>query len=146
MITTESNLELEPCKVNDDHTLTYRKKTVKIKDDRPAHIMTVPCNKIWPTFLGRRLAPKRQRFNVYTIQQTGEVTHDPHKDQLDEKQKMRFEKLIQIQAVSTKAAIAQNIMKGLKDKGAWWEILGPIIAIVLIVAFFLFAFQVQPNL
>lgn len=152
LVTTESGAELVPCTVNDDHTLKYGNKTVKIRDDRPAHILIIPVSKLVKGFLAKRFTPRKLIFNMYTVQKTGEVTHnpatthDPHKDGLDEKQKMRFEKLIQIQAVSAKAAIAQNIMAGLKDKVSIWETLGALIAIVIIVAFFLFAFQVQPNL
>lgn len=145
LVTTVSNMKLVPCKVNDDHTLTYGKKTVKIASDRPAHILTVPCSQIWPTWIGRKLSPKKQNYNVYTTQETAETTHDPHTDGLDEKQKMRFEKLIQLQVVSGKADIAAKIMAGLKDKAGWLEYL-PYIILLLIVAFFLFAFQVQPNL
>lgn len=146
LVTTESGAELVPCIVNDDHTLKYGKKLVKIKDDRPAHILTIPVSRLVKGFLVKRFAPRRITINMYTIQKTSETTHDPHTDGLDETQKMRFEKLIQLQVVAGKADIAGNIMAGLKDKGSWWELLGWGILMTIVVAFFLFAFQVQPNL
>lgn len=150
LVTTESNLELVPCKVFNDHTVSLKysggkKEKIKIKDDRPAHTLTIPCTQIWPTFLGRRFSPRFQRYRVYTIQAEGEVTHDPHLDHMDEKQKMRFEKLIQLQAVAGNADIAGNIMAGLKDKKGFWEML-PWIIMAIVVFLFLFAFQIQPNL
>lgn len=151
LITTESDMKLRPVNVLDDHMLEYQKKKIRIKYDRPAHIIDINLHDLMPTRKQRIMCklfgvPKYQTFRAYTFQAEGELTHDPHLDSLDEKQKMRFEKLIQLEAVAVKAAIAANIMAGLKDKEAWWAVLGPLIIIALIVAFFLFAFQVQPNL
>lgn len=151
LITTESDMKLRPINVRDDHMINYNGKDIRIKYDRPAHILDLSLHDLMPTRKQRFMCklfgvPKYQTFRTYTFQAEGELTHNPNKDGLDEKQKMRFEKLIQLEAVAVKAAIAANIMKGLKDRGAWWEVLGPIIAIVIVVAFFLFAFEVQPNL
>lgn len=145
-LTTESSIDLVMCQVNDDHTLKYKKKIIKIKNDRPAHILNIPIASLMPTWLLRRLAPRNLLFNAYAVQKTAETTHDPHLDKLDEAQKVRFEHLIQIQAVAAKASLAAKIMAGLKGKATWWESLGALIAIVIIVAIFMFGFQVQPNL
>lgn len=146
LITDESNIALEPCIVLDDHRIKFRKKTADIKEDRPAHTLTLPLKDLWPTFLGRRLAPKFQRFRVYTIQKEGEITHDPNLTAMTEAQKMRIEKMIQLKGTATKADIVQTILAGLKGKESWWQVLGWGIIICVIVFLFLFAFQIQPNM
>lgn len=152
LITTETDLKLRPCKVLNDHKIKFeKKKEVDIKEDRPAHILDMNLMDLMYSKKHRLFArlfglPKWQTFRVYTAQQEGEYTHDPNITAMTEEQKMRIEKMIQLKAVAIKAEIAANIMAGLKGKGSWWELLGWGIIITVIVAFFLFAFQIQPNM
>lgn len=151
LVTTETDLKLRPCKVQDDHKIRYGKKEIDIKEDRPAHILDMNLMDLMYSRKHRLFArlfglPQWQTFRVYTAQQEGEYTHDPNVTAMTEEQKMRIEKMIQLKAVAIKAEISANIMAGLKGKGSWWELLGWGIIITIIVAIFLFAFQIQPNL
>lgn len=139
LITSVSNIELMPVKVFDDHTLKWKKKTVQIKPDRPAHILTIPTNLLMRNRLIRFFMPRNIRFNAYTVQQTGELTHDPHQDYLDEEMKLRLEKLLGLMGKFAEVQAGAVVYEGLKGKKKWWDYI-PYIAIVAIVFLFLFAY------
>ncbi len=146
LLTTETTLDLKPCNVRDDHKIKFKKKEVEINPGVPeAHTLTIYPRLLWPTFLGRLVSPKLMRFRVYTARKEGEITHNPHEDSMNEEEKMKLEKILQIAATAKKADIAGNIMKGLKDKSTWVDFI-PYIVIFLIVLLFLFSFQIQPNM
>jgi hypothetical protein len=138
LLTSETNMRLVPCKVNDDHTLVYGKKKRMIKPDRPAHVFEIPIGKIWPTRLGRLLGPRSQKYNVYTIQETGEMTHDPHLDQMDEEMKLKFEKLLGLMGKFAEVQAGAVMYEGIKGKKAWWDYI-PYLVMLGIVFLFLFA-------
>lgn len=150
LITTESDMKLRPIKVNEDHTILYGKKKVMIKPDRQAHILDLSIHDLMPTkkqrFLCRILGiPKYQTFRVFSFQLEGEMTHDPHLDRLTDEMKLRFEKVLMLVGKFAEADAGAVIYEGIKGPKHWWDYI-PYIIICLIVAFFLFAFQVQPNL
>ena len=150
LITTESDLKLRPVKVNDDHTLMFRGRKVLIKPDRPAHILDLNIHDLMPTRKQRLFCklfgiPQYQTFRTFTIQQEGEMTHDPHLDQLTDDMKQRFEKMLMLVGKFAEADAGAVVYEGIKGPKKWWDYI-PYIVICLIVAFFLFAFQVQPNL
>lgn len=139
LLTSEANMRLTTCKVNDDHTLDFeKKKNVRVKADRPAHILELPLQKIWPTFLGRLLSPRRQRYNVYTIKEVGEMTHDPNLDHLDAAMKLSFEKMLKMEGKFAEVNAGGVVYEGLKGKKAWWDYI-PYLVILGVVFLFLFA-------
>jgi len=79
------------------------------------------------------------------MQQEGEMTHDPHLDHLTDDMKTRFEKMLLLIGKFAEADAGAVLYEGIKGPKKWWDYI-PYIVICLIVAFFLFAFQVQPNL
>lgn len=139
LVTSVSNIELIPVKVFDDHTLKWAKKTIQIKPDRPAHILTIPGKLLMGNRLLRRFMPRFIRFNAYTVQQTGELTHDPHLDYLDEEMKLRLEKLLGLMGKFAEVQAGAVVYEGLKGKKKWWDYI-PYMAIVAIVFLFLFAY------
>lgn len=150
LITTESDMKLRPITVNDDHTIKYGKRKLMIKPDRPAHILDLSLHDLMPTFKQRLFCkffgiPKYQTFRVYTFQNEGEMTHDPHLDHLTDDMKLRFEKMLGLVGKFAEADAGAVLYEGIKGPKKWFEYI-PYIIICLIVAFFLFAFQVQPNM
>jgi len=150
LITTESDMRLRPVQVNDDHTLTLDGKTLLIKPDRPAHIFDLNLHSLMPTRKQRIFCkmfgiPQFQTFRTFTIQQEGEMTHDPHLDLLTDDMKARFEKMLMLVGKFAEADAGAVVYEGIKGPKKWWDYI-PYIIICLIVAFFLFAFQVQPNM
>ena len=171
LITTEGSINLHPAKYKDDHTIEFKnidgkkkkieirpidKGTVKDKDkegkeiEKPiakaqAHILTLPLRRLMPTKMLALLAPKVQRYRVYTVQAEGEITHDPNDDKLDEYDKMRLESLLKIKGTATKADIVSRIMAGLKEKLGFWAYFRDVLYIVVIVLLIL-SYQVFPNL
>lgn len=152
LITSPSDLYLQKCKVLNDHSIEFKleknKKTAKML--RSSHLLTIPIRDFMPNrfirFLCFYFNIKYLKVNCYTVQFDGEVTHDPHIDELDEELKKKFEKVLELEATVIKTNWAKNIMSGMKDKMTWWESLGPLLVIGFIVFIFLFAFQIQPNL
>lgn len=150
LITSESDIKLRPVKVNDDHTLELNKKKLLIKPDRAAHILDLDIHALMPTkkqrFFCKILGiPRYQTFRTFTIQQEGEMTHDPNLDHLTDEMKMRFEKMLMLIGKFAEADAGAVVYEGIKGPKKWWDYI-PYIIICLIVAFFLFAFQVQPNM
>jgi len=150
LITSESDMKLRPVRVNDDHSLTYKKKKILIKPDRPAHIFDINIHDLMPTRKQRLFCklfgvPQFQTFRTFTTQEEGEMTHDPHLDHLGDDMKMRFEKMLMLVGKFAEADAGAVLYEGIKGPKKWWDYI-PYIVICLIVAFFLFAFQVQPNL
>lgn len=148
--TTETEIVLTPCKVNDNHTLAYEKgkknlKTIKIMPGRNAHTLIIPLHSLLPSRMARLFAPRTIRFRTYTAQSEGEITHDPDNTHFDPELKLKLELVLKLAAVASKANIADNLMAGMKGKKGWMDYI-PIIAIVLIVFLFLFAFQIAPAL
>lgn len=147
--TTETVIILTPCKVNDDHTLEYEKtknmKTIKIMPGRKAHTLIIPLHSLLPSRMARLFAPRTIRFRTYTAQSEGEITHDPNTTHFDPELEMKLESVLKLAAVASKADISANLMAGMKGKKGWMDFI-PILAIVLIVFFFLFAFQIAPSL
>lgn len=150
LITTESDLRLRPVIVNNDHTLDFNKRKILIKPDRPAHIFDLDIHSLMPTkkqrFFCKILGiPRYQTFRTFALQQEGEMTHDPHSDNLDDDMKVRFEKMLMLVGKFAEADAGAVVYEGIKGVKKWFEYI-PYIIICLIVAFFLFAFQVQPNM
>ena len=147
--TTETEIVLTACKVHDDHTLEYAKekdmKKIKIMPGRKAHTLIIPLHSLLPSRLARLFAPRTIRFRTFTAQSEGEVTHDPNLTHFDPELEMKLESVLKLAAVASKANIADNLMAGMKGKKSWMDYI-PIIAIVLIVFLFLFAFQIAPAL
>lgn len=147
--TTETEIVLTPCKVNDDHTLAYekakRKKTITIMPGRGAHTLIIPLHSLLSSRIARLFAPRTIRFRTYTAQAEGEITHDPNETGFDEEMLMKLESVLKLAAVASKANIADNLMAGMKGKKTWMDYI-PIIAIVVTVFLFLFAFQIAPSL
>lgn len=150
LVTSVSDMKLRPVTVNDDHTLTFNKKTLMIKPDRPAHILDLDLHALMPTRKQRLFCkffgiPRFQTFRTFAVQQEGEMTHDPNLDQLDDDMKTRFEKMLLLIGKFAEADAGAVVYEGIKGVKKWFEYI-PYIIICLIVAFFLFAFQVQPNM
>ena len=150
LLTSESDMRLRPCTVNDDHTINFRKKKITIKPDRPAHIFDLNIRDLLPTKRQRIFArffdvPFFQTFRVYTCQEEGELTHDPNLDHLDEEMKMKFEKLLHLMGKFAEADAGAVIYEGIKGPKKWWDYI-PYLVILGIVIIFLFAFQIQPNM
>jgi hypothetical protein len=147
--TTETEIVLTPCKVNDDHTLEYEKskkmKAIKIMPGRKAHTLIIPLHSLLPSRMARLFAPGTIRFRTYTAQLEGEITHDPNTTHFDPELVMKLESVLKLAAIASKADISANLMAGMKGKKGWMDFI-PIIAIVVIVFFFLFAFQIAPAL
>lgn len=144
-ITTETDIVMKPIKVLDDHKIKISKKEVQINPQRPAHILTLPLHQIIPTRLGRIFSPRVQRYRVYTVQQEGEITHDPHDDKIDEEDKMKLEAVLKLAGAASKADIAKKIMAGLKDALGFWNYFRDVLYIIVIVLMIL-AFQVLPAM
>ena len=146
LITSPSDLYLDTCNVLNDHKIEYKlnreKKTVKML--RSPHVLIIPIGKFLP-LLARRFAPRYLRINTYTVQFDGEITHDPHLDELDPSLKKKFEKVIELGGTIAKVNWAKRIMSGMRDKKTWEDFI-PYIVIGVIVFLFLFAFQIQPNM
>lgn len=149
LTTTETEIVLTPCRVNDDHTIAYEKakaiKNIKIMPDRKAHTLIVPLHALLPSKIARLFTPRTIRFRTYTAQLEGEITHDPNLTHFDEEMVMKLESVLKLAAVASKANIAENIMSGMKGKKHWSEYI-PYFVIGFIVFFFLFAFQIAPSL
>lgn len=145
LLTSESNAKIVPCKVSKDHRIKFGKQTVTIKPETPAITFTLPMHQLWPTFLGRRLGPRFQRFNLYACRENGEMTHSIHDDKMTDEDRMKIEEMLKLMGKFAEANAGAVLYEGIKGPKAWWDYL-PYIMIMLIVAFFLFAFQVQPNL
>ena len=154
LVTTETELELKKCKILDDSKLEFptegwrNKKTVRIMPGRDAHTFRIHRSMLPVSWLRLFIAkvPKWLLFRVYTARKEGEITHDPNKDQLDPGLKTQFEEALKIIAIGGKAEWGKAITEGLKDTQPWWEKLGGLIAVTVVVFLFLFAFQIQPNL
>jgi len=147
--TTETELVLTPCRVNDDHTLAYEKakklKTIKIMPGRKAHTLVIPLHALLPSRMARLFAPRTIRFRTFTAQEEGEITHDPNVTHFDPELEMRLESVLKLAATASKADVAANVMAGMKGKKHWSEYI-PYIVIGVIVFLFLFAFQIAPAL
>jgi len=147
MVTTEADLFLTPCVVKDDHRIKYKqnRKWREVKILKPPHILTIPLRSILPSFLNRRLSGKWARYRVYTVQAEGEVTHDPHRDEIDPELKKKFEAVLKLEGVMAKADFAKQITTGMNRQKKWEEFI-PWLVVGAIVMMFLFAFQIAPNL
>jgi len=131
-ITTPSDAYLKPCIVLRDHKIQFndlnnKKQTVVIT--RNAHVYHINLKDLWPTWLGRRTAPKWQRFNTYFLQAEGEMTHDFTYRQinpdgtpgLDDELKRRYESVLYLQTISGKADWGGQVLEGMKSKKGWAE-------------------------
>lgn len=155
MICNEANITLTTCKVTDDHRIKFRhagqKKEVRINPELGhPQVLLIPSTLILANFnwfirmLVMFLFPaKGFRYRTYTARSEGEITHDPSIDHYHAGDKIRLEELLKVEGAMAKAGFVKAIAKGLKDKVGLWEMF-PIIAIVLIVFFFLMAYQVVP--
>ena len=151
LITSPSDLYLDKCTVLDDHMIKYnlnkKKKTIDML--RPPHLLTLNVRQFMPSKFSKLLlmfaGVKYIKILTYTCQFDGEVTHDPHLDNLDEEMKLRHESLLGIKGKTSKADIVGSILAGMKKKKKWEDFI-PYIVIGVIVFLFLFAFQIQPNM
>lgn len=150
LVTDETNARLMPCRVQDDHKLKFELRAGGKKEDkevgilRSPHVLEIPSS-IIPSWIARRILPKTIRFRMYTVQKEGEITHDPHIDELDEELKRRFEMVLMLEKQAVKTGFAKGLMAGLKDKLSLMDYI-PYIIIALIVMFFLFAYQIAPYM
>ena len=151
LITTEADLKLEACKVTDDHFIKCKKsKKKKRRIMMKPQVLTIPVWDILPgwtfkLFLARLLFPRYLRFRTYTVRKEGEVTHDPHDDNYDQEDKMKFEKMLYLEGKFAAANAGAEVYEGMKGKKAWYDYI-PFITICIIVIAFLFAFQIAPNM
>ncbi len=148
LLTSESNAELVPCQVMDDHRIKFGKKNVMIKPETPAVTLTLPMYKLWPTFLGRKLGPKFQRFNLYICRDKGEMTHEIysiHRDGLKDDERQKVENMLKLIGKFAEAEAGGALYDGIKGPKKWFDYI-PYLVILGIVFFFLFAFQIQPNM
>ena len=147
MISTEADLFFSPCEVLDDHRIRYKKnrKWKEVKIMQPPHTMTLPLRDILPSFLNRRLSGKFARYRVYTVQAEGEITHDPHRVEIDPELLKRFEKLLQLEGEMAKAEFAKQINSGMQRRKKWEDYI-PWLVMGGTTVFMIFAFQIAPNL
>jgi len=150
LVTTESDLKLSPCKISNDHFMTVKgsKKRQRRIMMNP-QILTIPVWDILPGWkfkliLARLLFPRYLRFRTYTIRNEGEVTHDPHDDNFDQADKMKFEKMLFLEGKFAAANAGAKVYEGMKGDKKWYDYI-PFIVICIIVIAFLFAFQIAPN-
>lgn len=133
-ITTPSDMYLKPCVVLRDHKIQFndlnnKKQTVVIT--RKPHVNHINLKDLWPTWIGRRTAPKWQRFNTYFVQAEGEMTHDFTYRQvnpddtpgLTDELKRRYEGVLKLQTMSGKADWGGQVLEGMKKKKHWTEII-----------------------
>ena len=125
LVWDETNVELKPVKVLDDHRLRIRKKEVEINPNRPAHIFTIPVMQLMPNWraklFGLLMLPRNLYLRVFSVRSEGEMTHDPSLDHIPADYKMKLEKLLQLKGKAAKADFSQNIMSGMHGKKKWEE-------------------------
>lgn len=125
LVWDETNVELKPVRVLDDHKLRIQKKEVEINPDRPAHIFTIPVQSLMPNWraklIGAFILPRKLYLRIFSVRAEGEMTHDPSLDHMPADYKMRLEKLLQLKGKAAKADFSQNIMSGMKPKKKWEE-------------------------
>lgn len=105
--------------------------------------------------------PKYLRFRTYTVRREGEATHDPHnkeqtpdaklgthdphEDNYPIETKMKLEQMLKLEGKFAESNAGAEIYEGMKGKPKWYDYI-PYLVLFGVVALFLFAFQIQPNL
>ncbi len=163
MTTTESEIELKGCKVQSDHFISYNDNKVHKAKKRKPRVLNTPKVLILPVWeilgvsgenvtlkilkriLIRWSMPKYLRFRTYTVRREGEVTHDPHEDHYKLDEKMSLEETLKLEGKFAEANAGAEIYEGMKGKPKWYDYI-PYLVLFGVVALFLFAFQIQPNL
>ena len=125
-LTTDADTEVVACKVNTDHTLSYKigreKRTIKIKG-KPS-TLTLPLKQLWTHKIFKYWAPRRQRFRMYTAQKEGEFTHSPNTTGVTEELMKRFETGLKLESTTAKAHLAEVAIDDMKDqRKKWWDYL-----------------------
>ena len=123
LLTTESDVELVPCTVKDDHEVEIRKelkdkKTIKI-NTKPS-ILTLPLRAIWPHPLLKYWAPRRQRYRAFTVKREGEFTHNPNTSGVTLESEKRFEEALKLEGEVIEAHLTREAVKDMKDQRAKW--------------------------
>lgn len=122
MVSNESDLILKPCKVTDDHNVSWKegrtKKTGRIMC-KP-HILTVPLKAMHPHPIFKYFAPRRQRYRVYTIQSEGEFTHSPNTTGVSVENKKKFEQVLKLEGTMVKAHLTREAVNDMKDHKKQW--------------------------
>ena len=122
LITNESNIELYPCKVNSDHTVSFKvgkaKRTAKIM--LKPHVLTLPLKQLHPHPIFKFWAPRRQRYRVYTVQSEGEFTHSPNTTGISVENKKKFEELLKFEGTMVKAHLTREAVNDMKDHKKQW--------------------------
>ena len=152
LITDEADITLKACKVTEDHFIQVKgdKKHRKRRIMKAPHVLTIPVWQILPGWsfkllLARILFPRYLRFRTYTVRKEGEVTHDPHDDNYDQEDKMRFEKLLYLEGKFAAANAGAQVYEGMKGRMKWYDYIPWIVMAITVIAF-LFAFQIAPNM
>lgn len=163
MTTTESEIELKGCKVRSDHFIAYVDNKVDGAKKRKPRVLQTPKILILPVWeilgvsgenvtvkilkriLIRWALPKYHRFRTYTVRREGEATHDPHDDKYDQETKMTLEEMLKLEGKFAESNAGAEIYEGMKGKPKWYDYI-PYLVMLVIVALFLFAFQIQPNM
>lgn len=151
LVTTEADLKLTACKVTPDHFIKVKgtkKRNRRIMKE--PQVLTIPVWEILPGWsikliLARLLFPRYLRFRTYTVRKEGEVTHDPHDDNYDKEDKMKFEKMLLLEGKFAAANAGGHVYEGMKGKLKWHDYI-PWIVMGIVVLAFLFAFQIAPSM
>ena len=129
--------ELVKAKIVNDWWITFRTadrtKHEKLIGDAPA---TFEYSTGWGLFR------RRQRALVFYVGYNAEATHNPGRCDYD---LPVIEGIVKMAKAITKTDVLKAAAEQVKVKAGFWDAF-PYIVIVLIVFFFLFAFQIQPNM
>jgi hypothetical protein len=122
MITTESDIDLFPCKVLSNHTIKFKigRETRTAKVMLNPHILTLPLKQIHPHPIFKHWAPRRQRYRAYTIQKEGEFTHSPNTTGIDVEQKKRFEEVLKLEGQMIESHLTREAVNDMKDQRKKW--------------------------
>lgn len=123
LLTTESDIELVPCVVKDDHVVEIKKgardkKSIRIHT-KP-NILTLPLRAIWPHPLLKYWAPRRQRYRAFTAKKEGEFTHNPNTSGVTIASEKRFEEALKLEGEVIEAHLTREAVKDMKDQRKSW--------------------------
>lgn len=123
LLTTESDVDMLPCKVHDDHTVEYKigsRKTRKVKVKEKPSIFTIPLKQIWPHPVFKFWAPRRQRYRAYIAQKEGEFTHNPNTTGVSIENTKKFEEVLKLEGQMIEAHLTREAVKDMKDQRKQW--------------------------
>lgn len=156
MLGNQSAALIQPCYVNDDHTLDYdyggQTKTIEILNEGSPKSCYIDLK----YFLGSGLLfsiryafiiafAKLLRiswafsyvFNLYTSQITGEYTIDPFQDETPDDLRQQHEIQLELNNQRSKVDFLGMLIRGASDRKSIWDVAVWLIAIVLIILIFI---------